>query len=210
MLPGKKRVVIIEDDNAIRESYKLIINSSTQFTVLADYDNCEDAIRDLNRTKPDIILIDIVLPGIDGIQGTRIIKEKLHYVDVVVISVLEDSINVFEALKAGASGYISKGVSLVELTKGLEEIVRGGAPMSTKVARLVVDHFHLNHQDSPLGFRESEVLSCLANGKTYTQIADQLCISKETVKSHIRNIYRKLGVNKKSDAISIGRKERII
>lgn len=206
----RARVVIIEDDTNIRESYKLIINSSDKFQIVGDYASCEDALRQILKLKPDIVLMDIVLPGIDGIEGTKYIKEKLHYVEVVMITVLEDSKSVFEALKAGASGYISKSANLTEILASLEEIVKGGAPMSTKVARHVIEHFHINHIDNPLANRESQVLSLLSSGKTYSQISDVMEISKETVKTHIRNIYKKLGVNKKSAAIEKGKKERII
>jgi DNA-binding NarL/FixJ family response regulator len=205
-----KRVFIIEDDQEIRESYKLIINSSNRFAVLGDYRCCEDAYKDLIRLQPDIVLMDIVLPGTNGIEGAKYIKERLHYVDIIILTVLDDTDTIFEALKAGAVGYLSKTASYSEILSGLDEIVRGGAPMSTKIARKVVENYHLNMLSNPLGNRQSEVLSLLANGKTYTQISDELGISKETVKTHIRNIYKKLGVKKRSDAISIGRRDKII
>jgi DNA-binding NarL/FixJ family response regulator len=150
------------------------------------------------------------LPGTNGIEGAKYIKERLHYVDIIILTVLDDTDTIFEALKAGAVGYLSKTASYSEILSGLDEIVRGGAPMSTKIARKVVENYHLNMLSNPLGNRQSEVLSLLANGKTYTQISDELGISKETVKTHIRNIYKKLGVKKRSDAISIGRRDKII
>jgi DNA-binding NarL/FixJ family response regulator len=125
------------------------------------------------------------------------------------MTVYEDSNYVFESLKNGAVGYISKSSNYVELLNALDEINKGGAPMSAKIARMVVNDFHIN-EDSPLGKRESVVLQLISEGKTYTQIAEELLISKETVKTHTKNIYKKLHTNKKSDAISIGYEKRLI
>lgn len=208
-LPFKKRVVIVEDDQEIRESFNLIVNSSQRFTVVGAYGNCEDAIAALNRDKPEIVLMDIELPGMNGIKGTQIIRDKSANTEIIMVTVYEDSDLVFEALKAGASGYITKSANYTELLSALEEIVRGGAPMSSRIARMVIDNYHIN-PNSPLTKRETTILQLISEGKTYTQISEELFISKETAKTHIKNIYSKLQVNSKSEAIAKANHDKLI
>lgn len=206
----KKRVLIVEDDPEIRNSFTLIVNSSPNFMVANAYSNCEDAIKHLNKDKADIILMDIELPGgMNGIQGTKIIRDKNHACEVIMVSVYEDSDLVFEALKAGASGYITKSANYRELHLALDEIVKGGAPMSSKIARMVIDNFHVN-PNSPLTKRETEILTLISEGKTYTQISEELFISKETSKTHIKNIYAKLQVRSKSEALARASQDKLI
>ncbi|HNP96026.1 MAG TPA: response regulator transcription factor [Cyclobacteriaceae bacterium] len=206
----KKRVLIIEDDPEIRSSFAMIVDSSQKFTVVNSYGNCEDAIKHLHTDKPDIVLMDVELPGgMNGIQGTKIIKEKSPNSDIIMVTVYEDSEMVYEALKSGASGYITKSANYMELLSALEEITKGGAPMSSKIARMVIDNFHLN-PNSPLTKRETEILQLIAEGKTYTQISEELFISKETSKTHIKNIYSKLQVRSKSEAIAKANQDKLI
>lgn len=204
-----KRVFIVDDDESIRSAYTTMVNSTTKFKVVGDFDNCEDAIKALKKLKPDIVMMDIGLPQMSGIEGTRAISKLDPHIEVIIVSVHDEGQSVFEALKAGASGYISKSANYTELLSALEEIERGGAPMSSKIARLVVQEFHLSHSN-PLTKREAYILGMVAEGKTYTQIAREANISKDTAKTHIRNIYKRLQVNKKSDAINKGRKEKLI
>ncbi len=208
-LPFKKRVVIIEDDQEIRDSFNLIVNSSQRFLVVSTYSNCEDAIAALSRDKPEIVLMDIELPGMNGIKGTQIIRDKNPNTEIIMVTVYEDSDLVFEALKAGASGYITKSANYTELLNALEEIVRGGAPMSSRIARMVIDNYHIN-PNSPLTKRETTILQLISEGKTYTQISEELFISKETAKTHIKNIYSKLQVNSKSEAIARANQDKLI
>lgn len=208
-LPFKKRVMIVEDDQEIRNSFSLIVNSSQRFVVVGAYGNCEEAISNLNKDKPEIVLMDIELPGINGIKGTQIIKEKSPNTEVIMVTVYEDSELVFEALKAGASGYITKSANYMELLSALEEIIRGGAPMSSRIARMVIDNHHIN-PNSPLTKRETTILQLISEGKTYTQISEELFISKETAKTHIKNIYSKLQVNSKSEALAKASVEKLI
>lgn len=208
-LPFKKRVLVVEDDAEIRNSFSLIVNSSQKFMVVNAYGKCEEAIEHLHKDRPEIVLMDIELPGMNGIQGARIIKDKAPHTEVIMVSVYEDSELVFEALKAGASGYITKSANYLELLSALEEITKGGAPMSSKIARMVIDNFHVN-PNSPLTKRETEILQLISEGKTYTQISEELFISKETAKTHIKNIYSKLQVNSKSEAIAKANQERLI
>jgi DNA-binding NarL/FixJ family response regulator len=206
----KKKVLIVEDDKEIRNSFAVIVNSSPKFFVVSSYGSCEEAIKHMNADKPDIVLMDIELPGgMNGIKGAKVIKDKWPSTDIIMVTVYEDSDMVFEALKSGASGYITKSANYLELLAALEEISRGGAPMSSKIARMVIDNFHVN-PNSPLTKRETEILQLISEGKTYTQISEQLFISKETSKTHIKNIYAKLQVKCKSEAIAKANSEKLI
>lgn len=164
-----------------------IIQATGKYQVVAQYDNCEDAIRLLTRDQPDLILMDIELPGISEIEGTSRIKKHFPECVVLIITVFEDSEKVFQSLCAGAGGYIVKNSNVTELIRGIDEALDGGAPISLHIASMVVKSFKLA-SDSPLSERETQVLQGIAKGKTYTKIATELFINKETVRSHIRNI----------------------
>ncbi len=206
---SKKRVLIVEDDAEIRNSFVHIVNSSDKFGVVNAYGSSEDAIKHLNHDKPDYVLMDIQLPGMSGIQCSKVIKDKSPSTEIIMVTVYEDNDQVFEALKSGATGYITKSSNHLELLSALDEISRGGAPMSSKIARMVIDNFHIN-PNSPLTKRETEILSLISEGKTYTQISEQLFISKETSKTHIKNIYAKLQVNSKSQALARAAQDKLI
>ncbi|HSP88422.1 MAG TPA: response regulator transcription factor [Ignavibacteriaceae bacterium] len=203
------RVVIVEDDKLIREGFASLVNESDKFICTAHYDTCENAIKNLAKDDPQIILMDIGLPGISGIEGIRRIKKIRPQIDIIIVTVHEDDHKVFEALCAGASGYLTKNISPQKLLEAIDETQRGGAPMTTNIARMVVRSFQRSNE-TPLSSRETEVLQHMAKGKSYTMIADELFIDKETVRTHIKNIYRKLEVNSKSEAIDKANRERLI
>lgn len=205
----KNRIEIVEDNDVVRDGFKLLIDSMTEHEIVGAYDSCEKAIKNLENDRPEIILMDIDLPGMSGIEGIRRIKKTHPDIHTIVITVHEDSQAVFDALCAGASGYITKNANHSRLLDAIEEVVAGGAPMSSKIARLVVSSFQRN-QNSPLTARETEVLEQLASGKSYSVIADELYVHKETIKSHIKNIYFKLQVNSKAEALEIARKNKLI
>jgi DNA-binding NarL/FixJ family response regulator len=205
----KNRIEIVEDNDVVRDGLQLLINSMSDHTVVGAYDSCEKAIKNINRDQPEVILMDLDLPGMNGIEGIQRIKKTHPDVNIIVLTVHEDSEMVFEALCAGASGYITKNANHSRLLDAIDEVQTGGAPMSSKIAKMVVDSFQKNH-NSPLTTRETEVLVQLAKGKSYSIIADELFIHKETVKSHIKNIYFKLQVNSKAEALEIARKNKLI
>ena len=203
------RIVIVEDDDVIRESYVSLLNDNERFICIADYDSCEDAIKQLGIDDPDIILMDIGLPGISGIEGIIRIKNIRPNIDILTVTVHDDGEKIFNALCAGATGYLTKNISPQKLIEAIDEVLNGGAPMSTNIARLVIRSFQRS-TDSPLTSRETEVLQHLSRGKSYTMIADELYINKETVRTHIKNIYQKLNVNSKAGAIEKATKDRLI
>ena len=204
-----KKIIIVEDDVIIREAFVTLINQSGDYKVVNAYSNAEDAIKKLNEDAPDICLMDIELPGMSGIEAIPKIKVILPDTHVVVVTVYENDDLVFKALCEGASGYLTKNTPSAKLIESLKELESGGAPMSTNIARMVVSSFHKNRQ-TPLTARELEVLELLSSGKSYSTIADQLFIDKETVKSHIKNIYLKLEVHSKAEAIEKARKSKYI
>lgn len=204
-----RKIIIIEDNRDIQEGFAAVIKESGKYDLIGQYDYCEDAIRNLSNDKPDVVLMDIGLPGMSGIEGTFKIKKTCPDCIVLIITVFEDSDRVFQSLCAGAGGYIVKNSNMQEVLSAIDEAFDGGAPMSLKIATMVVKSFKLS-SDSPLSDRETQVLQGIAKGKTYTKIATELFINKETVRSHIRNIYQKLAVNSKADALKVAGNNRWI
>lgn len=203
------KIVIVEDNEIVKDGFTVLLGSFAEYQVVASYTNCEDAIKNLPSDRPNVILMDLELPGMHGIQGIIKIKKILPETDIIVITIHENSELVFEALCAGASGYITKNTNYSRLLDAIKEVKSGGAPMSSNIARLVVDSFRKN-PNSPLTARETEVLELLAKGKSYSIIANELFIHKETVKTHLKNIYYKLQVKSKSQAIEIAKKNKLI
>ncbi|WP_298507758.1 response regulator transcription factor [uncultured Kordia sp.] len=207
----KKYISVIEDNAIFRENMVAYIQQLNNYFLLGAYESFETAFNDFKSgNHPDIVLMDIGLPGINGIEGTKRIKQQFPKTELIIVTVFEDSNMVFEALKAGACGYLTKSLGLPELNKALENLEKGGAPMSNKIAKMVVESFQLNHQDNTLSKREKEVLTLLAQGKTYSNIAEELFVSKTTVRTHIRNIYQKLHVNSKAEAIQLANEKKMI
>lgn len=205
-----KKIVIIEDNPDVGSGFELLINATENYKVIQVFENCKDALVDIKTLKPDIVLMDIDLPGMNGIEGTSIIKSLLPKTEIIIITVFENSERVFGAMNAGASGYLTKNNGYKELIDALDEVVKGGAPMSAKIARMVVKSFAKETINNPLSKQESKVLSQLAEGKSYKSISNLLDITLDTVKFHIKNIYIKLQVNNKEDAISEGKKNKYI
>ncbi|HMQ00564.1 MAG TPA: response regulator transcription factor, partial [Cyclobacteriaceae bacterium] len=157
----KRRILIIDDDPDLRKSFELIINGHERFCVVGAFESFEDALKSLGRLDPEIVLMDIELPGMSGIEGVRMLREKYPDVQTVMVTVYEDDEMVFEALKAGAIGYITKDANYLELVEALKEILRGGSPMSSRIARMIVNNYHVN-LNSPLTSRERQILHMLS------------------------------------------------
>ena len=202
-------VSIVEDDPDIRESLALLINGTPNFSCINTYNTCEKGIKGILKDPPDVVLMDIGLPGMSGLDGIKILKSKLPELDILVITIQSDDTIVFDALCAGACGYLVKDTPPAQLLDAIIETYNGGAPMSTRIARLVVESFQVTPQTN-LTQRETEVLTHLCRGKSYKMIADDLFISEETVRRHIKNIYRKLEVHSKSEAVAKAFKEKLV
>lgn len=205
----KYQIAILEDNQDYRENLEEYILNSKQFDLCGTYSTAEAAYSGLKNRKCDLALVDIGLPGMSGVEFIYKIKKTSTKLQPIVISVFDDSETVFDALKAGAVGYLTKNLRQDELISALHTTLKGGAPMSPVIARKVVRSFELSIE-SPLSTKEAAVLKHLAHGFSYSQIAEKVFVSGETIKSHIKNIYRKLEVNSKSEAIEKGLQDRLI
>jgi len=195
-------VWIIDDNHDLAVTYRQIVESTGDYCVTRIFTSAERMLRELKGPAPRIVLMDIELPGKNGVECTRVIKRHWPTVNVVMVTIHEDNDLVFDALKAGASGYITKTAGHEQIIHSLNEIMNGGAPMSSKIARMVIQRFHKN-QNSPLTTREEQILRLVVAGKTFSQISDELFIARETTKTHVQNIYGKLQVHCRADAISV-------
>jgi DNA-binding NarL/FixJ family response regulator len=198
-------ICVIEDHEDIRNGLIFIINTQPNFRCVA-FKNCEDAIDGIGNYVPDVILMDINLPGMNGIECTRILKERHPSVLIMMCTVFEDTEKIFDALKAGASGYILKRTAGEILLEAIKDLINGGAPMSSDIARKVVNSFRetkkIPEKHPELTNKESEILDLLSKGFGNKEIAEQLFISVNTVRTHIYHIYEKLHVNNRIEALN--------
>ncbi len=198
-------VVIIEDIREIREGLQLLIGSSEGFTCNHCYASAEAAIPELPSLRPGVVLMDIHLPGMNGIEALRILKDKCPGTLFIMSTVYEDDENIFESLKAGASGYLLKKTAPSRIIEAINEVTAGGSPMSSQIARKVIDSFRKKDSIDDTDIltpREKEVLKALSKGLRYKEIAVQLEVSIETIRSHARKIYEKLQVQSRTEALN--------
>ncbi len=199
-------LAIVEDLDEVRDGLKNFISLSQDFRVLDIFKTAEDAVIGLPKLKPDIVIMDISLPGMNGIECIRQVKDKSPRTQFMMFTVYENDEKVFEALKAGASGYLLKNTGLVQLIESLKELHNGGSPMSANIARKLVTLFRNEQRETAkleiLSNRENEILQLLSKGLLYKEIADQLSISVSTVRQHIHHIYEKLHVQNRTEAIN--------
>jgi len=198
-------VAIVEDDDVIREGVREYLDSQENMICTAAKSSVERFLAVLNEeTRPDVILMDIGLPGMSGISGMKLITEKYPGISIIMFTVYNDSHRIFESLCAGASGYLLKNTSFPEMKQAIEIIYSGGSMMSPPIARKVMEHFHAGRKrlvTSPLTDKEKEIVQGLVDGLSYKMIAGSASISIETVRTHIKNIYKKLHVHCKADVI---------
>jgi DNA-binding NarL/FixJ family response regulator len=198
---------VVEDMDEVRQKIKRIIDESEEFICLSTYGNAEKALEELPRLSPDIVLMDINLPGMSGIECIKEVKKKCPQIQFMMFTIYENSEQVYEALAAGANGYLLKQTPPEEILRALKELYEGGAPMSTHIARKVVSFFQKENKNNPehsgdLSKREKQVLELLSKGFLYKEISDQLFISTGTVRQHIHKIYEKLHVQNRTEAIN--------
>jgi len=200
-------VGIVEDNKKIRDFIQRYLDMQDELSCPVAVDSVEEMIDYLKEhPRPDVILMDIQLPGMAGIKGIGLIKEDYPKIDIIMPTVYHDSLKIFNALRAGASGYLLKHTSLPEIKESILKLLDGGAPMSPQIARKVINHFQDNapkkNSDSDLTPREHDIVNGLVDGLSYKMIADRYDISIDTVRAHIRNIYKKLHVNSKAEVIA--------
>jgi DNA-binding NarL/FixJ family response regulator len=199
-------VGLVEDDEEIRQGIVSFLSRQQGFTIDLAVGSVEELFSVLTPDNaPQVLIMDLGLPGMSGVEGISFIKNKYPEIDIVVFSVYNDPKKIFDSICAGATGYLLKNTPFAELKEGIEMVAQGGSPMSPQIARKVIDHFHpvkKTEKSSPLSDKEKEIVVGLVDGLSYKLIADRLTISIETVRFHIKNIYRKLHVHGKAEVIT--------
>ena len=206
------KVALVDDNVDLREGLQIVMKEhSDEFICIGAFADAESAIKKIPELKPDVVLMDINLPGMSGIDCLKQLKPKMPDLDVIMLTVFADDETVFDSLCAGACGYITKNASPEKILDAIREVRDGGAPMSGRIARMVVSSFKIpGDTSSQLTEREREVLDQLCKGKSYKMVADALSITHDTVRHHIKNIYKKLEVHSVSEAILKTMKKKII
>jgi len=206
---NKLRIVLVEDDDIIRKGYASLLSEVDDFLIVNVYDSFDVAKKHLKNDHPHVILLDIKMPGTNGLQALPEIKKILPHTHVIILTVFDSPELVFEALNMGAGGYLTKNSSHEKIVEAIRDVNSGGGVMSANIARIVIHSFQKN-LNSPLTKRETEILQRIAVGQTKPKIAQELFIDENTVRSHVRNIYIKLDVNSKSEAIRTAKQKRFI
>ena len=201
-----KKVAIVEDDRGLSDQIVQILGSASDVQFVGSHPTGEDALQRLPKSQPDVVLMDIKLPGMSGIDCVAQLKRTLPSIQIIMLTVYEDSERIFRALKAGADGYLVKSSPPETLLKAIDDVHKGGSPVSSHIARKVVQHFHLigpsKKESENLSKREVEVLELLASGYLYKEISDKLGIGIETVRTHVKNICQKMQVWNRVEAVA--------
>jgi DNA-binding NarL/FixJ family response regulator len=198
-------VSIVEDNEKLRGTLARVLNRAEGFRCVSQHPDAEEALKELPAVKPDVVLMDINLPGMNGVECVRQLKKAAPEIQIIMLTVYEDTENIFDALAAGASGYLLKRTTSAELISAIRDVLRGGSPMTAHIARKVVQSFQKSAPAQPaenLSEREQQVLDLLSQGLMYKEIAEKLQISYETVHTYIRRIYEKLRVRTRTEAVA--------
>jgi DNA-binding NarL/FixJ family response regulator len=208
------KLLLFEDNPQLREGLSMLINGSEGFEVLGAFKNCDHVVEEVEAYNPDVILMDIDMPGINGIEGLKRIRAVNTEVKILMLTVFDDNKNVFNAISNGANGYILKKTPPARLLEYIAEAQTGGAPMTASIATQVLKMFSSMNsekgEDYNLSEREKQVLQLLVDGYSYKMIAAEMYIAIDTVRSHIKKIYEKLQVNSKSEAVAKAFKDRLV
>ena len=208
------RVAIFDDNKTFTDNLSLMFEGSDDYLLTGVFSNALNVLSKVVKAKPDVIIMDIKMPEVSGIEAVKTIKKEHPAIQILMQTVFEDEDKVFAAICAGASGYILKGTPPDDILEAIAEVYTGGSPMSPSIARKVLSFFQLVHQPEPefydLSKREKEILKCLVDGLSYKMIADTCFISINTVNSHIRKIYDKLHVNSSQEAISKALRQKLV
>lgn len=207
------RVAIYDDNDALRDSLNYLLSGSPGFVVAGLYPGCDNLLSDIKANKADVVLMDIDMPGINGIQATAILKSHFPEINVLMLTSYDDSSKIFDALQSGATGYLLKKTPPAKILDAIAEVANGGVPMTANIARKVLEFFtekkNVKSNGYDLSVREKDVLSCLVKGDSYKMISAACFISMGTVCTHIANIYKKLHVNSKSEAVAKAIRENL-
>lgn len=206
------KLIIYEDKDTLRESLKLMLDGMADVEVSAAFSNCNTVEEDIRKLQPEVVLMDIDMPGRNGIYGVEKIKEINAEINVIMHTVFDDDDKIFKSLEAGADGYLLKSTTPVKLYEAIKDVTLGSAPISPGVAKKVLHAFHNKpkQQEFDLSRREKQILQLLVDGYTYKRISAECFISMDTVRTHLKNIYTKLQVNSGKEAIAKALKYRIV
>jgi DNA-binding NarL/FixJ family response regulator len=201
------KIIMFDDNASLRDSVAMLLKDTPDFTLIDSYAHCLDVIENIKQTQPDVVLMDIDMPGMNGIEGVRLIRNNFPTVQILMLTVFEDEEKVFAAIKAGAGGYILKNAEPSKLLSAISEVYNGGAPMTPVIARKVLHQFKSilpedHKEDYHLSEREREVLAYLVDGLSYKMIAAKLNITYDTVRAHMKKIYEKLHVASMTEAVA--------
>jgi DNA-binding NarL/FixJ family response regulator len=206
-------LLIYEDNTRLRESLELLLGEGSGFKVLGAYSECGDVLMHVKKHRPDLVIMDIDMPGISGIEGVKLLKSEYPDIKVVMHTVFDDDNRIFDCICAGADGYLLKNTSPVKLIQSLHELVEGGTPMSPFVAQKIFQHFRRQSSIADsfnLTQREKEILELLVKGNSYKMIAEKCSVSMDTVKKHLQNIYHKLHVTCGTEAVAKALQHKIV
>jgi DNA-binding NarL/FixJ family response regulator len=207
------QILIYEDNVLLRESLTNLLALTGEYQVLASFPDCTDVVNQVKLLNPDVILMDIDLPGINGIEAVQLIRKFDPQVQIIMLTVFDDNSHVFDAMYAGANGYLLKKYISDKLLHSIQEVLQGGAPMSPSIARLIISSLQqpvVTAKDYQLTNREKEILQLLSSGNSFKMIAAELCISLDTVRTHIKHIYDKLHVRSQIEAVSKAIQEKLV
>jgi DNA-binding NarL/FixJ family response regulator len=208
------RTAIFDDNRDRRDSLAVLLQTDSEFVLCGAFPDCNNVLEDVGNCRPDVVLMDIDMPGINGIDATRLIKGKWPGVHIVIQTVFENEDSIFNAIRAGASGYLLKSSNAERILQALKDVMEGGAPMTPSIAARVIRHYQeqpvIQHVDYGLSEREQQVLSYLVKGMSYKMISDEMNISYNTVNSHIKKIYEKLQVHSVGEAVSKALSNKVI
>lgn len=207
------KIILYDDVQSLRETLAFLLSSTPGFEVVGQFDNCETANVDVDELKPDVVLMDIDMPGKTGIEGVRLIRKHHAGVKIIMLTVFDDNKNVFDAVRFGANGYLLKKTGPACLVEAIRDVYTGGAPMNAAIATQVLKMFASMSVEGPsynLSERERDVLRSLVDGNSYKMVAAELGVSIDTVRTHIRGIYEKLHVHSKSEAVMKALKDKIV
>ena len=210
------RVAIFEDNKHLRETFELLLNNTDGFTCSGAWPDCRNIITNLEVYPSDIVLMDIEMPGMNGIEATKLVKQHFPKINILIQTVFFEDEYIFNAICAGASGYILKSTTPDGYIEALKDVQAGGSPMTPGIARRVLELFKSNlqpanpEQDYDLTSQEKKVLKLLVEGKSYKLIAQELFVSVDTIKTHIRNIYAKLQVHSGTEAVSLALRDKLV
>ncbi|WP_202409378.1 response regulator [Hufsiella arboris] len=209
------KIVIYDDHKARREALRLLVSFQQDMRCIGDYEDCSDLVSNLKSDPPDVVLMDIHMPGVDGIEGVKLLRKNYPDTLIIMQTIFEDDDNLFNCLLAGANGYILKKAPNEKLIEGIYDVVNGGAPMTPAIAKRVLEHFSKkpstdNRHLYDLSRREMDILGCLVKGYSHKMIAAELFISPFTVNNHIKKIYQKMQVHSVSEAVATAINKKIV